>query len=93
VIAWYWAAIGGLYAAGVAVMFVIHSMFDGGLIYPTKKDGPVYGLLFASTWPLWAVVLIVGDPHRGDPREVAQEAVSAPIRFWRDEDASRTESS
>jgi hypothetical protein len=59
---WYWAAIGWLYAAGVAVMFVIHSMFDGGLIYPTKKDGPLHGLVFAATWPLWTALLVIVIP-------------------------------
>lgn len=43
-------------------MFVIHQMFDGGLVYPTKRDGPMKGLLVALCWPLWAALLTVVIP-------------------------------
>jgi hypothetical protein len=30
--------------------------------YPTKKDGPVHGLMFAATRPLWAALLVIVIP-------------------------------
>ena len=48
-----------LYALGFGVFFVLHQMFDGGIIYPTRKEGAVVGFLISALWPLVALMLFV----------------------------------
>ena len=48
-----------LYAAGFSVVFVIHLLFDGGVVYPTRKDGPIVGFIAAAFWPVIIIALLV----------------------------------
>lgn len=48
-----------LYAAGFGFIFVVHLFFDGGVVYPTRKEGPIVGLIAAAFWPVIIIAMLV----------------------------------
>jgi hypothetical protein len=48
-----------LYSLGFGMFFIMHQVFDGGIIYSTRKEGPIIGLLMAAIWPLFVAALLV----------------------------------
>jgi len=47
-----------LYCTGFGMAFLLHLMFDGGVVYATRKDGPVVGFFMAALWPIFALYIL-----------------------------------
>jgi len=48
-----------LYTLGFGMFFTLHQVFDGGVIYATRKEGPLVGLLISAVWPLVVAIFFV----------------------------------